>query len=134
MTNGSDILLDEIPTSINWNNYSSLSATEMSNLYGLSSSDFAPGGGIWEKCDGKRKGTLHKFVKLKLQGIPGTLTGVIFTLIIKTSGGKNVTRWFPKTFGDGVSLITNCMHNLLQMLNYNLQELMVIGFLILKTV
>ena len=35
-TNGSDILLDEIPTTVDWNNADSLTGTEMSNLYGLS--------------------------------------------------------------------------------------------------
>ena len=45
-TNGSDILLDEIPTTVDWNNADSLTGSEMSTLYGLSTSDFASGGGI----------------------------------------------------------------------------------------
>ena len=73
-----------------------LSATEMNNLYGLSSSDFASGGGIIKNATGNEKGTLHKFVKLKLQGIPGTLTGSNFYSYYKMSGGKNVLQWISK--------------------------------------
>ena len=59
--NGEDILVDEIPKSIDWANCESLTADEMLSLYNLTSSDFATGGGI--KKD--PSGVLHKFDKLK---------------------------------------------------------------------
>ena len=45
-TNGSDILLDTFATSNVWASSTSLNSTKMNDLYGLSSSDFASGGGI----------------------------------------------------------------------------------------
>ena len=67
---------------------------KMNNLYGLSSSDFASGGGIEESADG----LLHRFVKLKLQGVPGT----------KQSGTDNFyayykKKWFKKYFRRWIS-------------------------------
>ena len=58
-TNGSDILLDTFATSNVWATSTNLSSTKMNELYGLSTSDFASGGGVLESADG----FLHKFVK-----------------------------------------------------------------------
>ena len=51
-TNGSDILLDTFATSNVWASSTFLNSTKMNNLYGLSSGDFASGGGIEESADG----------------------------------------------------------------------------------
>ncbi len=51
-TNGSDILLDTFATSNVWASSTSLNSTKMNELYGLSTSDFASGGGIEESADG----------------------------------------------------------------------------------
>ena len=106
--NGEDILVDEIPKSIDWANCESLTADEMLSLYNLTSSDFATGGGI--KKD--PSGVLHKFDKLKLQPIPksgitvsGT-TGYYSYYHVKDISGVSVNlleNSFQKTFGDGTS-------------------------------
>ena len=81
-TNGSDILIDEVPNTVDWNSATSLTNEQMSEKYGLSSSDFYTGGGI--KVD--PSGVLHKFEKLKLEGIPGT----------KISGTDNFYSYYKK--------------------------------------
>jgi hypothetical protein len=106
--NGEDILVDEIPKSIDWANCESLTADEMLSLYNLTSSDFATGGGI--KKD--PSGVLHKFDKLKLQPVPksgitvsGT-TGYYSYYHVKDVSGVSVNlleNSFQKTFGDGTS-------------------------------
>ena len=106
--NGEDILVDEIPKSIDWANCETLTADEMLSLYNLTSSDFATGGGI--KKD--PSGVLHKFDKLKLQPVPksgitvsGT-TGYYSYYHVKDISGVSVNlleNSFQKTFGDGTS-------------------------------
>merc|ERR1711871_1144492 len=101
-TNGSDILLDTFATSNVWASSTSLNSTKMNDLYGLSSSDFASGGGIEESADG----LLHKFVKLKLEGVPGTKQSGTnnFYAYYKKNGSENILEdGFQKTFGDGTS-------------------------------
>ena len=68
----------------------------------MSSSDFASGGGILESEDG----FLHKFVKLKLEGVPNTKQSGTnnFYAYYKKNGSINILEdGFQKTFGDGTS-------------------------------
>ena len=103
--NGKDILLDEIPNTVNWSSASSLTTSELSSIYGLSPSDFYSGGGV--KVD--PTGVLHKFIKLKLQPIPGTTitsgsTTTYFSYYHKNSNGINLLEnSFQLNHGDGSS-------------------------------
>ena len=100
-TNGSDILLDVVPNTVDWNSATSLSDDEMSKKYGLSLSDFYSGGGIKEDPSG----VLHKFEKLKLEGISKTETGTnTFYSYYKKNTNNNTNileNSFQKNFGDG---------------------------------
>ena len=103
--NGKDVLLDEIPNSIDWTNYSFLSEQDLLSIYGLNNSDFYTGGGV--KVDST--GILHKFIKLKLQPIPGTIvtsgtTTTYFSYYFKNSDGVNLLEnSFQLNNGDGSS-------------------------------
>jgi hypothetical protein len=106
--NGADILIDEIPSTIDWDTAQDLSASELYNLYGLSSSDFYTGGGV--KKD--PSGIVHKFIKLKLEPIQnsnvsgsGIKTHYSYYLK-KTVNGKEINileNSFQQNFGDGIS-------------------------------
>jgi len=106
--NGEDILVDEIPKSIDWANCESLTEDEMLSLYNLTTSDFATGGGI--KKD--PSGVLHKFEKLVLQPVPKSgitvsgITAYYSYYHVKDISGVSVNlleNSFQKTFGDGTS-------------------------------
>ncbi len=111
--NGKDILLDEIPNSVNWSSSSFLTASELSSIYGLTSNDFYSGGGV--KVDST--GVLHKFIKLKLQPIPGTnitsvSTTTYFSYYHKNSNGINLLEnSFQLNHGDGSSFAYSMYSN-----------------------
>ena len=104
--NGKNILLDEIPNSVDWNNASLLSDQELSSIYGLSSSDFYTGGGVKKNSTG----ILHKFIKLKLQPIPGTTitsgsTTTYFSYYHIKNGVNLLENSFQLNHGDGTSFV-----------------------------
>ena len=114
--NGKDILLDEIPNSVNWSSStqsSFLTASELLSIYGLTSNDFYSGGGV--KVDST--GVLHKFIKLKLQPIPGTnitsgSTTTYFSYYHKNSNGINLLEnSFQLNHGDGSSFAYSMYSN-----------------------
>ena len=111
--NGKDILLDEIPNTVNWSSSSFLTESELSLIYGLTSSDFYSGGGV--KVDST--GVLHKFIKLKLQPIPGTSitsgsTTTYFSYYHKNSNGINLLEnSFQLNHGDGSSFAYSMYSN-----------------------
>lgn len=104
--NGKNILLDEIPNSVDWDNASLLSDQELSSIYGLSSSDFYTGGGVKKNSSG----ILHKFIKLKLQPIPGTTitsgsTTTYFSYYHIKNGVNLLENSFQLNHGDGTSFV-----------------------------
>jgi hypothetical protein len=111
--NGKDILLDEIPNSVIWASSSFLTASQLSSIYGLTSNDFYSGGGV--KVDST--GVLHKFIKLKLQPIPGTnitsgSTTTYFSYYHKNSNGINLLEnSFQLNHGDGSSFAYSMYSN-----------------------
>ena len=82
-----------------------LSEQDLLSIYGLNNSDFYTGGGV--KVDST--GILHKFIKLKLQPIPGTIvtsgtTTTYFSYYFKNSDGVNLLEnSFQLNNGDGSS-------------------------------
>jgi alpha-tubulin suppressor-like RCC1 family protein len=111
-SNGKDILLDEIPNSVNWSTSSFLTTSQLSSIYGLTSSDFYSGGGV--KVD--PSGVLHKFIKLKLQGIPGaTITSGSITTYYSYYHIKNGVNLLQDSFqlnhGDGSSFAYSMYSN-----------------------